>query len=85
MARRLLTLLAAASLLAAGCSTFSNAIDAINPFAASGPKMAPLTSFEAKLSVRDQWSASIGKAGDYTFTPAVVGNAVYVAARDGTV
>jgi outer membrane protein assembly factor BamB len=85
MARRLLTLLAAASLLAAGCSTFSNAIDAINPFAASGPKMAPLTSFEAKLSVRDQWSASIGKAGDYTFTPAVVGNAVYVAARDGTI
>jgi len=85
MSRRLLTLLATASLLAAGCSTFSDAIDAINPFAASGPKMAPLTAFEAKISVRDQWSASIGKAGDYTFTPAVVGNAVYVAARDGTI
>lgn len=85
MSHRLLTLLAAASLLAAGCSTFSDAIDAINPFAASGPKMAPLTTFEAKVSVRDLWSTNIGKAGDYTFTPAVVGNAVYVAARNGTV
>ena len=55
MSRRLLTLLAAASLLVAGCSTFSDAIDAINPFAASGPKMAPLTTFEAKVSVRDLW------------------------------
>ena len=73
MSRRLLTLLAAASLLAAGCSTFSDAIDAINPFAASGPKMAPLTTFEAKVSVRDLWSTNIGKAGDYTFTPTTAG------------
>jgi hypothetical protein len=31
-------------------------------------------------TVREQWSASAGKAGDYTFRPAVVGNAVFVAA-----
>ena len=49
------------------------------------PKIAPLTTFEAKVRVRDLWSTNIGKAGDYTFTPAVVGNAVYVAARDGLI
>ena len=81
MGRRLLPLLAAAGLLVAGCS----ALDAINPFAASGPKMAPLVKFEPTVNVRESWSASIGKAGTYTFTPAVVGNAVYVAARNGTV
>ena len=85
MARRLLPLLATASLLVAGCSTFSDAIDSVNPFTSSGPKMAPLTPFETTVNVRERWSASIGKAGDYTFTPAVVGNAVYVAARNGTV
>ncbi len=85
MARRLLLLLASASILATGCSTLSDAVDSINPFAASGPKMAPLTAFDAKMTVRDVWSASIGKAGNYTFTPAVVGNAVYVAANDGTI
>ena len=31
------------------------------------------------------WSASISKAGDYSFTPAVVDNAVYVAGANGTV
>ena len=81
MGRRLLPLLAVTGLLVAGCS----ALDAINPFASSGPKMAPLVKFEPTVNVRESWSASIGKAGTYTFTPAVVGNAVYVAARNGTV
>ena len=52
-------------------------LDSINPFASSGPKMAQLEPVSPTIDVRDQWSASIGKAGDYTFTPAVVGNAVY--------
>ena len=81
MGRRLLPLLAVTGLLVAGCS----ALDAINPFASSGPKMAPLVKFEPTVNIRESWSASIGKAGTYTFTPAVVGNAVYVAARNGTV
>ena len=84
MSLRSLTLLAAASLSIAGCSTFSDTVDKINPFASSGPKMAVLTPITQSIEPRDQWSASIGKAGDYTFTPAVVGSAVYVAARDGT-
>ena len=84
MSLRSLTLLAAASLSIAGCSTFSDTVDKINPFASSGPKMAVLTPITQSIEPRDQWSASIGKAGDYTFTPAVVSNAVYVAARDGS-
>ena len=85
MSWRALSLLVAASLSVAGCSTFSESIDKINPFASSGPKMAVLTPINQSIEVRDQWSASIGKAGDYTFKPAVVGGAVYVASRDGTV
>jgi outer membrane protein assembly factor BamB len=81
MTTRLLPLLVVAGLGVAGCSS----LDAINPFASSGPKMTPLTPVTAKVDMRELWSASIGKAGDYTFTPAVVGNAVYVAARDGAI
>lgn len=81
MTTRLLPLLVVAGLGVAGCST----LDAINPFASSGPKMTPLTPVTAKVDMRELWSASIGKAGDYTFTPAVVGNSVYVAARDGAI
>lgn len=80
MKRRLLPLLAAAG-VAAGCST----LDSLNPFASSAPKMAPLPPLTATVEVRTLWSASIGKAGDYAFAPAIVGNAVFVANRDGTV
>ena len=85
MALRLMSLLASVSLLAAGCSTMSDAIDSINPFASRGPKMAKLEPVNPTIGVRDQWSASIGKAGDYIFSPAVVGNAVFVAARNGEI
>ena len=86
MARRLLPLLASASLLVAGCSTFSDAVDSINPFACVRPEDGAAHRHSTRPSMlRDRWSASIGKAGNYTFTPAVVGNAVYVAASDGTV
>lgn len=80
MTLRLVSLLAAAT-FAAGCSS----LDAINPFASSGPKMAPLPPLTATADVRTQWSASVGKAGDYAFAPAIVGNAVFVANRDGTI
>ena len=85
MTSRLLPLLACASVLVAGCSTISDTIDSINPFASSGPKMAKLEPITPTIDVRDQWSASIGKAGDYIFRPAVVGNAVFVAARNGEI
>jgi len=73
------------SLLAGGCSTVSDSLNAINPFASSGPKMAELKPIANTLEARAQWSVNVGKAGDYTFQPAVVGKAVYVAARDGAV
>ena len=85
MSYRLLALLAAAGLSLTGCATISDGLDSLNPFASSGPKMAPLKPFTATAEVRPLWSASVGKAGDYSFAPAVVGNAVYVAGRDGTV
>lgn len=83
MSRHLLALLAASGLLLAGCSTISDGLDAINPFSGSAPKMAPLTPLKNPADIRLLWADNIGKAAAYTFTPAVVGNAVYVAARDG--
>lgn len=74
-----------ASLAVTACSTMSDAMDAVNPFARSGPKMAELKPISSTLETKTLWSSSVGKAGDYTFVPAIVGNAVYVAARDGTI
>ena len=84
MTRPLLALLAAAGLVLGGCSTVSKTVDAMNPFASTGPKMTPLQPLTGSADVRTQWSTSIGKSGDYVFVPAVVDGAVYVAARDGT-
>jgi len=85
MSRQLIALFAAAGLLMSGCATISDGLDAINPFASSGPKMAPLPPLNATAEVRTVWSASVSKAGDYAFTPAVVDNVVYAAAANGTV
>lgn len=80
----LLAVLAAAG-LAAGCSS----LDSLNPFAAKpDPKTlpAPLVPLDAKApSGKVLWSASIGGAGSYTFSPAIAGDAVFAAAADGTV
>lgn len=84
MSNRLTALMAIAGLMA-GCSTISGTFDSMNPFASSGPKMAPLLPVKATVDVRTQWSFSAGKSENYTFIPAVVGNSVYVAGRDGTV
>ena len=84
MTRPLLALLAAAGLVLGGCSTVSKTVDAINPFASTGPKMTPLQPLTGSADVRTLWSTGIGKSGDYVFVPAVVDGAVYVAGRDGT-
>lgn len=85
MSRRLLALFAAAGLLVSGCATLSDTVDSINPFASSAPKMAPLKPIANSIAVKNLWSTGIGKAAGYAFAPAVVGNAAYVAAADGTV
>lgn len=83
MSRRLAALFAATGLLLGGCATISDGLDAINPFSSSGPKMAPLPPLKPTADVRTAWSASIPKAGDYSFTPAVVDNIVYAAGAKG--
>ncbi|MGE5470793.1 MAG: outer membrane protein assembly factor BamB [Bacteroidota bacterium] len=85
MSPRLISLCAASCLLLAGCSTISDGLDAINPFTSVGPKMAPLAPVKNTVDVRVLWTASVGKAGSYSFTPAVVDKAVYVADQEGSI
>jgi outer membrane protein assembly factor BamB len=51
----------------------------------SGPKPAALQPLERAQEVRVLWSAQVGDAERFAFAPALVGDAVYAAARDGTV
>jgi outer membrane protein assembly factor BamB len=53
----------------------------------SGPQPAELVSLDNPKQVHALWSVRVGDgAGDgYTFSPALVGTALYAAARDGTV
>lgn len=69
--------------LITGCSTLSS----LNPFASKkAPRNppAPLVEFKPSMSVRTLWSAPIGSAGTYSFTPALAGGSVYAAATDGS-
>lgn len=64
-----------------GCSS-------LNPFASkieSRNQPAALVDFQPSLSVRPVWSTSIGKAGAFSFSPAVIGSDVFVAATDGSI
>lgn len=62
----------------AGCSS-------LNPFSRSAPRNPPavLEDFKSTMDARTAWTASIGKAGDFTFTPAFAAGSVFVAAADG--
>jgi outer membrane protein assembly factor BamB len=68
--------LALAALALAGCS---------NPFRSSGPKPAELPELTNPREVKLLWSASVGGAERFIFSPAVAGDAVYAASRDGSV
>jgi outer membrane protein assembly factor BamB len=59
-----------------GCSWFSSP---------AGPKPAELPALEGAKEVRVLWSARVGSSGPFAFAPALVGDSVYAAARDGTV
>jgi len=70
-----------ATMLLGSCSTISK----LNPFSSSSKTQAtPLAPITAKVDMRLQWQASVGNAGGYVFTPAVVGDSVYAASHDGT-
>ena len=75
MSIRWMPLLAATALLS-GCSIFSSD---------SKVKPAELTPIRATADVTVLWHASVGKAGEYVFTPAVVDESVFAASADGTV
>ncbi|CDG84073.1 outer membrane protein assembly factor BamB [Janthinobacterium agaricidamnosum] len=72
--------LIAASLLAvlAGCSS-------LNPFASKETKNQPakLVDIKSQLPVKTSWKYSIGKAGVYSFTPALADGSLFVASNDG--
>lgn len=87
MRLRLIALAGAAALAATGCSSIGNAVDAINPFSKSAPKVKPaeLTPVQSTDELRVQWQANVGSAGEHAFTPAVVGDSVYAAAKDGSI
>ena len=58
----------------------------INPFK-SEPKIKPaeLTSIQTTADVQVRWQSNIGESGDFVLAPAVVGDSVFVAARDGSI
>jgi len=66
-------LAAGLALLACACST------------STGPKPAELTPLEHEAQVRVLWSASAGDGDRFIFAPALADDALYTAARDGTV
>jgi outer membrane protein assembly factor BamB len=70
-----LVLLGTAALLS-GCSLFSGD---------SKLKAAELTQFAPSAEFAELWHGSVGKAGDFVFTPAVVDNSVFAASRDGSI
>jgi outer membrane protein assembly factor BamB len=51
----------------------------------SGPKPAELPPLPGAQTVRLLWSASVGTADSFFFSPVLAGDSVYAAARDGTV
>ena len=73
--RRLFGLCAA--VLLGGCASWFGA--------SSGPKPAPLTQIANAQPVRVLWSRSVPDAGHFFFRPALAGDSVYVAGRDGSV
>ncbi|MFI4939151.1 MAG: outer membrane protein assembly factor BamB [Burkholderiales bacterium] len=68
---------AGALVMLAGCSWFSKDVPH-NPPAA-------LLEFKTTLAVHSVWSSSIGKASEFTFSPALAGDSVYAAAADGSI
>lgn len=74
------SVLVAAAILLTGCSS-------LNPFASKAPRNvpAPLVEFKQTMVLRTVWSASVGQSEDYVFSPALVGDKLYVASADGTI
>ncbi|MGE3679398.1 MAG: outer membrane protein assembly factor BamB [Burkholderiales bacterium] len=85
MRRVAIVALACAAL--AGCADMARNLNPVNWFssAPTGPKPAALPVLSGAQAARTLWQASLGAAGPFVFRPAVVGDSVYAASRDGTV
>lgn len=71
--------------LMTGCSSLPS-LSSLNPF--SKPKTdqpAALVELKGTMAVRTAWKLDIGKAGSYSFSPALAGNTVVVAGGDGDI
>ncbi|MES2756287.1 MAG: outer membrane protein assembly factor BamB [Pseudomonadota bacterium] len=75
--------------LMAGCSSMPSmpSLSSLNPFAskAKGNLPAPLVELKGTMAVRTAWKLDIGKANEYTFSPALVGTDLLVAGADGSI
>lgn len=76
---------AVSALLLGACSSMS--VEKLNPFSSSDPKIKPteLAAIQPTAELKILWKEGVGSAGAFTFSPAVVGDSVYAAAREGTV
>jgi outer membrane protein assembly factor BamB len=84
IARRLFLLLLGlvTAFALAACST----VEKLNPFGSSTTKVKPteLAPIQSTADLKSVWQAGIGSAGEFALSPAVAGDSVYAAARDGT-
>ena len=60
-----------------------NPLDLLRPD--TRPKMAQLPVLKSTIGVKTLWQANVGASGQMIFSPVVVGDGVFAAARDGTV
>jgi outer membrane protein assembly factor BamB len=74
---------AGSALLLVACSS----VEKLNPFGSSDPKVKPteLAVIQPTAELKLLWKENVGSAGAFTFSPAVVGDSVYAAGREGTV
>jgi outer membrane protein assembly factor BamB len=75
------------SLAIAACIAAVFAVSACSMFSKDDGRYdpAPLTDYQAGISVRQVWSVSVGSGGGLGFFPTVVGDAVYAAAPNGSI
>lgn len=76
---------AAARAVAAACALALGGCGYFGLFTDASKKPMPLTEIRTSVTPKVAWSASVGKAGGFKFSPKVDGNRVFAAAADGTV
>ncbi len=78
MKARQLAVIVLGSLALGACSS-------LNPFSSSESKVTPLKPLSNPLKTTEIWRSRVGDAGLFVFQPALSGDAVFAAGRDGAV